>query len=342
MIDLRSDTVTHPTDAMYEAMRSAPLGDDVLGDDPTVIEFEQMATERMGKEAALLVPSGSMANLISVLVHCGRGEEVILGDKAHTFYYEAGGISAYGGVHPHTVPNQPDGTIRLEDIEAAIRADNIHFPRTKLICLENTQNKCRGAVLSPDYTDTVAELAKRHRLKIHIDGARIFNAAVALDVDVKELTRSCDTLSFCLSKGLCCPVGSVLCGSVDFIAEARRIRKGLGGGMRQTGILAAAGMVALDTMIDRLADDHTNAKTLAEGLAGIDGIDIDMDLVQTNMVYFTLTAAAVSDETLLSAAMEKGVQFLAVAPRTFRMGTHHGIKRSDIDTTLEIIREIVA
>ncbi|MHC5101202.1 MAG: GntG family PLP-dependent aldolase, partial [Planctomycetota bacterium] len=178
MIDLRSDTVTHPTDAMYEAMRSAPLGDDVLGDDPTVIEFEQVAAERMGKEAALLVPSGTMGNLISVLVHCGRGEEVVLGEKSHTFLYEAGGISAYGGVHPHTIPNQPDGTIEPDAIEAAIRVDNIHFPRTKLICLENTQNKCRGAVLSPRYMDSVGQLAKKNDLGIHLDGARIFNAAV--------------------------------------------------------------------------------------------------------------------------------------------------------------------
>jgi len=341
MIDLRSDTVTHPTEAMLEAMRTAPLGDDVLGDDPTVLAFERLAAERVGKETALLTPSGTMANLIAVLGHCGRGEEVILGDKAHTFVYEAGGISAYGSVHPHTIPNQPDGTMRLEDIEAAIRPDNVHFPRTKLICLENTQNKCRGAVLTPQYTDSVGELAKKNGLKVHIDGARIFNAAVALGLDVKELTRSCDTLSFCLSKGLCCPVGSVLCGSADFIAESRRIRKGLGGGMRQAGVLAAAGIVALDTMIDRLADDHANAKALANGLAAIDGIDIDLDSVQTNMVYFTLRNPAVSDKQLLSAAAEKGVQFLSLGARAFRLVTHHGIERSDIHTAIETITETV-
>lgn len=339
MIDLRSDTVTHPTNAMLEAMRTAPLGDDVLGDDPTVIAFEKMAAERVGKQAALLVPSGTMANLIAVLTHCGRGEEVILGDKAHTFVYEAGGISAYGSVHPHTIPNQPDGTLRLDDIEAAIRPDNVHFPRTRLICLENTQNKCRGAALSPQYTDSVGELAKKHGLKLHIDGARIFNAAVALDVDVKELTRGCDTLSFCLSKGLCCPVGSVLCGQADFIAKGRRLRKGLGGGMRQAGVLAAAGMVALETMIDRLADDHTNAKALSEGLAAIEGIDIDLGSVQTNMVYFTLTATDISDEDLLSAALKQGLQFLSLGPRTFRMVTHHGIEPSQINSVVEIVRE---
>ncbi|MFZ9023263.1 MAG: low-specificity L-threonine aldolase [Anaerohalosphaeraceae bacterium] len=341
MIDLRSDTVTYPTEEMYEAMRSAPLGDDVLGDDPTVNEFEQMAAERTGKEAALLVPSGTMANLISILGHCGRGEEVILGDKAHTFCYEAGGISAYGSVHPHTVANEADGTIKLGAIEAAIRTDNVHFPRTKLICLENTHNKCGGVILSPDYTDTVGKLAKKSGLKLHIDGARIFNAAVSLGMDVKELTRSCDSLSFCLSKGLCCPVGSVVCGPTAFIHEGRRTRKGLGGGMRQAGIIAAAGIVALNTMVDRLAHDHANAKALAKGFSGIDGIDVNIDSVQTNMVYFTLTAAAVSDEALLSQTAKKGLQFLAVGPRTFRMVTHHGIECDDVDATLGIMREIL-
>ena len=342
MIDLRSDTVTLPTKAMYKAMQTAPLGDDVLGDDPTVIAFERAAAKRMGKEAALLVPSGSMANLISVLVHCGRGEEVILGDKAHTFLYEAGGISAYGSVHPHTIPNEADGTIRLETIETAIRPDNIHSPRTKLICLENTQNKCGGAVLTPEYTDAVEKLAQKHGLKVHMDGARIFNAAVALGVDIRELTRSCNTLSFCLSKGLSCPVGSVLCGPTDFIAEGRRIRKGLGGGMRQAGILAAAGMVALETMIDRLADDHANAKTLARGIAAIDDFEVDIDSVQTNMVYCTLTTAAISDEQLLSRAAEKGLQFLSLGSRSFRLVTHRGIESSDIETAIEIIRDSVA
>ena len=342
MIDLRSDTVTLPTTAMYKAMQTAPLGDDVLGDDPTVIAFEQVAAKRMGKEAALLVPSGSMANLISVLVHCGRGEEVILGDKAHTFLYEAGSISAYGSVHPHTVPNEADGTIRLETIEAAIRADNLHFPRTKLICLENTQNKCGGAVLTPEYTDAVGKLAQKNGLKVHMDGARIFNAAVALSVDVKDLIRSCDTLSFCLSKGLSCPVGSVVCGPTDFIAEGRRIRKGLGGGMRQAGVLAAAGMVALNTMIDRLADDLANAKTLAKGLAAIDGFEVDLDSVHTNMVYCTLTTAAISDEELLSQTAEKGLQFLSLGSRSFRLVTHRGIESSDIETAIEIIRDSVA
>jgi len=341
VIDLRSDTVTHPTAAMLETMAAAPLGDDVLGDDPTVQRLEAMAAARMGKEAALLTPSGTMANLVGVLVHCGRGEEVILGDKAHTFVYEAGGISAYGSVHPHTVPNQPDGTIRLEDIETAIRPDNIHFPKTKLILLENTHNKCRGAVLKPNYLDAVGELAKEHNLAYHIDGARIFNAAVALKCNVKDLTRSCDSVSFCLSKGLSCPVGSLVCGSADFVAAARRIRKGLGGGMRQAGVIAAAGIVALETMVDRLAEDHANARLLAEGLSKIDGISIDLDAVQTNMVYFSLDENCISDEEMLAQAQEKGVKFLSLARRNYRLVTHAGISRDDIQTAVQVIADVL-
>lgn len=320
-----------------EAMQSAPLGDDVLGDDPTVIQLEALAAERMGKEAALLTPSGTMANLIAVLTHCGRGEEVILGDQSHTFVYEAGGISAYGGVHPHTVTNQPDGTIRLGDIEAAIRADNVHFPRTKLICLENTHNKCGGAVLKPDYLNAVGRLAKKHNLAVHVDGARIFNAAVALGCDVKELTQCCDSVAFCLSKGLSCPVGSVLCGTADFIAQARRIRKGLGGGMRQAGVLAAAGIVALETMIDRLSEDHANAKALAKGLACIDAVNIDLNSVQTNMVYFSLDEKAIDDKQLLAGAEKNGVQFLSLGPRQFRLVTHADISKADMIAAIKVI-----
>jgi threonine aldolase len=340
-IDLRSDTVTQPTEAMLEAMAKAPLGDDVLGDDPTVKRLEAMAAARMGKEAALLTPSGTMANLISVLTHCGRGDEVILGSLSHTFVYEAGGISAYGGVHPHTVPNQPDGTLRLEDIEAAIRPDNIHFPVTKLICLENTHNKCRGAVLRPAYLDAVEQLAKQHGLAVHIDGARIFNAAAALGCDVADLTRSCDSLAFCLSKGLSCPVGSVICGSGDFIAKARRIRKGLGGGMRQAGVIAAAGIVALETMTDRLIDDHANAKLLAQGLSAIKGVHLDLESVQTNMIYFSLEDTCIPDEHLLAQAAANGVKFLSLAPRQFRLVTHAGITRKEVNTAVEIIAEVL-
>ncbi len=256
-IDLRSDTVTLPTPTMREAIYRAELGDDVFGEDPTTKRLEKIAAERMGKEAAVMVASGTMGNLVCVLTHCRRAEEVILGNRSHTFLYEAGGMSALGGIHPHTIVNQPDGTMRLEDIEAAIRGHNVHFPRTRLICLENTHNRCNGSALTPEYMETVAALAKDRGLMVHLDGARIFNAAVALQVDVKELTRHADSLSFCLSKGLSAPVGSVVCGSREFIAEARRNRKVLGGGMRQSGIIAAAGITALEQMVDRIAEGGT-------------------------------------------------------------------------------------
>ncbi|SVE39007.1 uncharacterized protein METZ01_LOCUS491861, partial [marine metagenome] len=235
------------------------LGDDVFQGDPTVNKLQDLAAQRMGKEAALLVPSGTMANLASILTHCGRGAEVILGNRAHTYKYEKGGISAYGGIHSTQIPNQDDGTMQLEDIRAAIRGIDDHFPVTKLICLENTHNVCGGAPLSVTYTKEVANLAKAHNIKLHIDGARIFNAAVAQGVEVQELVEDADSMSFCMSKGLAAPVGSIICGSKDFIDQARGIRKGLGGGMRQAGIIAAAGIVALETMVDRLQEDHTNA-----------------------------------------------------------------------------------
>ena len=263
VIDLRSDTVTKPTPEMREAMYRAEVGDDVYGEDPTVNRLEAMAAQRMGKEAALFVASGTMGNLVALLTHCGRGDEVILGDRSHSFLFEQGGMAALGGITPWPVPNQPDGTMRLEDIERAIRGDNVHFPRTRLICLENTHNMCNGAPLTAEYTAQVAELAHARGLRVHVDGARIFNAAAALNVGVQELVQEVDSVTFCLSKGLCAPVGSVLCGSADFVAEARRARKVVGGGMRQAGILAAAGIVALEQIADRMGEDHTRARRLA-------------------------------------------------------------------------------
>ncbi len=223
-IDLRSDTVTLPTPAMREAIFQAEVGDDVFEEDPTVKRLEEMAAERIGKEAALLVSSGTMANLTCTITHCARGEEVILGDRSHIFLNEAGGMSALGGIHPHTIPNLSDGTMRLDDMESAIRGNNVHFPRTRLICLENTHNRCNGMALTPQYCDSVAQLAQKHGLKVHIDGARIFNAAVALKVDVKDLARGADSVSFCLSKGLSAPVGSLVCGTVN--SSPRRVGAG--------------------------------------------------------------------------------------------------------------------
>lgn len=340
-IDLRSDTVTLPTPAMREAMYRAELGDDVFGEDPTVNRLEAMAAERLGKEAALFVVSGTMGNLTALLTHCQRGHEAIMGHKAHTFLYEAGGSAALGGIHPRTLTNQPDGTLRLEDIEAAIRPENAHHPRTRLICLENTHNRCGGAVLTLEYTDCVGELAHRRGLAVHLDGARIFNAAVALGVDARDLTRPVDSVQFCLSKGLSAPVGSLLCGARAFIAEARRWRKMLGGGMRQAGVLAAAGIEALDNMVDRLADDHVNARRLAEGLSGIPGFAVDLASVQTNIVIWELTTDRATPQEVVELLEAEGVKILAIGGRQFRAVTHYGIEAGDIETTLAVIRRVM-
>lgn len=340
-IDLRSDTVTLPTQTMREAIYNAELGDDVFGEDPTTNRLEEMAAGRMGKEAAMLVASGTMGNLVSIMTHCRRGEEVILGDQSHTFVYEAGGVSAVGGIHPHTVVNQPDGTMRLEDIKAAIRGKNVHFPRSRLICLENTHNRCHGSALTAQYTGSVAKLAADHGLAVHLDGARIFNAAIALGLDVTELTRHVDSVSFCLSKGLSSPIGSVICGSSEFIAEARRNRKVLGGGMRQSGIIAAAGITALEQMVDQLARDHENARRLAEGIARTEGLSIELSKVQTNIVYFNIADDRLTAETLVRRLAENRIKILQVGPGRLRAVTHYGINADDIDLTLDAVSKIM-
>lgn len=339
-IDLRSDTVTWPTPEMRRAMAEAVVGDDVFGEDPTVNALQEAAARRLGKEAGLFVASGTMGNLVAVLAHCGRGDEVILGDRAHTFVYEAGGIAALGGVHPHTVPVQPDGTLPLEAIEAAIRPDNVHMPITRLIALENTQGTVGGIPISKAYTDEVGRLARAHGLALHIDGARLFNAATALGVDVADLVAAADSVTFCLSKGLCAPVGSVLVGSRDFIARAHRVRKLLGGGMRQTGILAAAGLIALDRMTLRLAEDHANARRLAEGLAALPQIDIALERVQTNMVFFALRPQVpLSAPQLAERLRRHNVWIMDMGERGFRAVTHYWIHPQDVDRALSAIAE---
>jgi threonine aldolase len=339
MIDLRSDTVTLPTPAMREAMARAEVGDDVYGEDPTVNRLEAMAAERLGKQAALLVVSGTMGNLVAMLTHCGRGDEVILGTLSHTFLYEAGGSATLGGIHHWALPNQADGTLDLAQIEGAIRPDNIHAPRTRLICLENTHNRCGGAVLSPDYCDAVGALAQKHGLAVHLDGARLFNAAVALGLKVRELVRSVDSVTFCLSKGLSAPVGAMLCGEVGFIAEARRWRKAVGGGMRQCGILAAAGVVALEQMVNRLADDHANATSLAQGIAQIPGLGVDLDTVQSDIVIFQVTAEHLTAAQLVAALLERGVKMSAISATRIRAVTHYGIESADIEATLHALTD---
>ena len=339
-VDLRSDTMTKPTPSMRKAMSEAEVGDDVFAEDPTVNRLEKMAAERLGKQAALFVASGTMANLVSQLAHCGRGDEIILGSQAHTFLAEQGGSAAVGGIHPRIVPNQSDGKLTLEDIQFAIRGDNIHFPRSRLIILENTHNFCNGYPLEVDYMQAVGELARRQGLKVHVDGARIFNAAVALNVNPKDLVAEADSVSFCLSKGLAAPVGSVVCGTQDFVNEARRARKLIGGGMRQAGILAAAGIVALTEMVDRLADDHANAKKLAEGLADMKGLEIDPNSIKTNIVYFETTGENLPAIELESRLKAQGIKISAFGPRRLRAVTHYHITSADIDYTLGVFSKI--
>ena len=339
VVDLRSDTVTRPTKDMRRAMAEAEVGDDVFGEDPSVNKLEEMAASLLHKEAALFVSSGTMGNLVSLLTHCGRGDEVILGDQSHIFFYEQGGMSALGGIHPRTVRNEPDGKMDIQEIEAAIRSDNVHFPRTRLIAVENTHNRCSGSPLSPTYLHDIKELAQRHQLKVHMDGARIFHAAVALGVPVHDIASAADSVTFCLSKGLAAPVGSMVCGSSNFIAEARRNRKVLGGGMRQAGVLAAAGMLALQQMTDRLADDHKNALKLAEGLASLDHLSVNLELVRTNIVFFKMTGDDLTAADLAAKLGAKGVRLLPTGPRQLRAVTHYHISEDDIDYVLEVFHK---
>lgn len=342
LIDLRSDTVSLPTPAMREAMYRAEVGDDVYGEDPTVNRLEAMAAERMGKEASLFVPSGTMGNLAAVLTHCQRGDEVLMGHLGHTFLFEVGGISALGGVFAHTLPNQPDGSLRLDEIRAAIRGEDDHEPVSRLLILENTHNRCGGVVLTAEYTRAAGELVHARGLKLHLDGARIFNAAAALQVPAVELAKPADSVTFCLSKSLCAPVGSVLCGSAEFIARARKIRKQLGGGMRQAGILAAAGIVALETMVDRLAEDHARARRLAEGLCQFDGLHLTFGMPATNMVFVSLkdsvnkSAAEVADHL-----RRNGIRIGVVSERGFRLVTHYWIDDQAVERTIAVFKEAV-
>ena len=341
MIELRSDTMTRPTPAMRRAMAEAEVGDDVFGEDPTVNRLEAKAAELLGKEAALLVASGTMANLASLLAHCGRGDEVILGHLSHSFIYEQGGMAAVGGICPRTVLNREDGTLRPEEIEAAVRGDNVHFPRSRLLMIENTHNLCGGAPLDAAFMRAAAEIARRHGLRLHVDGARLFNAAAALGVSARELAAAADSVNFCLSKGLAAPVGSVICGGRDFIERARRARKLLGGGMRQAGIIAAAGIIALEEMVDRLAEDHLRARKLAEGLAAIPGIAIDPDRVRTNIVYFDVSKPGLSAAELLRRLEREGIRMLATGARTIRAVTHYEVTAADTDHALSMLAKLM-
>jgi threonine aldolase len=339
VVDLRSDTVTLPTEEMLEAMRTAELGDDVYGEDPTVNRLERLAAEKMGKEAALLTTSGTQANLVSVLSQTKRGDEVVLEGDAHMYYYEVGAFSALGGLIPRLVRGQA-GVMTPRDIETVLRPPNIHFPPTSLICIENSHNRAGGTVWSPSQTRAVFDFAKDHRLNLHMDGARVFNAAVAQNVDVREFTRYVDTLMFCLSKGLSAPIGSMVVGDSEFIDRARRYRKMLGGGMRQAGIIAAAGIVAIEKMVDRLKDDHANARMLAKGLAEVEGISIDPSRVQTNIVLYEVNGLKMSSDDWVKRLNESGVKAGPLEAGRVRMVTHRGIEKQDIEYTLSVAEKI--
>jgi threonine aldolase len=339
VIDLRSDTVTKPTPAMRRAMAEAEVGDDALGDDPTVQRLEAMAAERMGKEAGLFTASGTMANLVALLTHCGRGDEAIAGQLAHIVQAEVGSAAGLASVNIRQAANDTQGRIDLEEVRSLIRPREGYFPRTALICLENTHNYCNGSALPASYTAEVAAVAHEAGAALHIDGARIFNAACALETTPKELAKDAESVTFCLSKGLSAPMGSILCGSADFIARARKNRRMVGGGLRQVGIVAAAGIVALEEMVDRLADDHANARYLADGLASIPGVVVDPGVVQTNILFWHHDAV---DTPRLNAELrQRGVLSTMVHGR-LRMLTHYGIERQDIDDALATIREVTA
>ncbi len=336
LIDLRSDTVTKPTPAMREAMYRAEVGDDVYGEDPTVRRLEALAAELLGKEAGLLVSSGSQGNLIAQLVHCARGDEVICGQTSHIFMSETASAAVVGGLQLRTLPTR-EGRFDLEAVEAAVRPYNDHYPTTGLITIENTHNGDGGAPLDAEYTRAVAAIARRAGARFHVDGARIFNAAVALGVPARTLVEPADSVTFCLSKGLAAPVGSVLCGSAEFVRAGRKQRKLLGGGMRQAGIIAAAGIVALTEMIDRLAEDHANARLLAEGLATIPGLRLNPPQPRTNMVFVEFDPGGISGADFAARMREQGV-LVSGNPKRLRMVTHYGITREQIERAVEAAR----
>lgn len=344
-IDLRSDTVTLPTQAMREAMYRAELGDDVYGEDPTVNRLQELAAEITGKEAALLVPTGSMGNIAAVMAHVGRGEAFIVGDQSHIYLAEQGGASTIGGAPRVVVRTDKTGMLDLREVQANIADESDeHVSATKLLCLENTHNYCGGAVLSVEQVDTLSDLAHTHDMVVHLDGARIFNAAIALGIPVKELVSSVDSVMFCLSKGLSAPVGSMVAGSRAFIKRVHRVRKLLGGGMRQAGVFAAAGIVALEEMVERLAEDHENSKLLAHGLADFPQIEIQPESVMTNIVIFSLRDSAgqilgrEQTQLFVQKCQSHGVLLLAISDEKIRAITHYGIEPEDVRAALSGIR----
>lgn len=344
-IDLRSDTVTHPSPAMREAMYRAEVGDDVYGEDPTINRLQELAAERTGKEAAMFVPSGTMGNAAAILTHVGRGQAVIVGDQSHIYHYEAGGPSTLGSSPIYVVPTHADGMLDLDRVRAGIADESDeHVAATALVCIENTHNRCGGTVLSEAQLDAITSLAYEYNIAVHMDGARIFNASVALGIPVSKLAQNVDSMMFCLSKGLSAPVGSMLVGNKEFIRQARRIRKLLGGGMRQAGIVAAAGLVALEQMVDRLAEDHENCKRLAYGLADYPQIEISPEKVVTDILIFRLRNSQqrlLTEQEIqpfLQKAGEHGVLLGSMGEGIIRAVTHYGIEEQHIATAQAGIR----
>lgn len=337
LIDLRSDTVSRPSDAMRTVMAAAEVGDDVFGDDPTVRRLEESAAALVGKQSAVFVPSGTMANLIAVLTHTKPGDELILGDQNHIFQYELAGVARLGGVLTRTLPNLADGSLDVDSVEEAIRSENLHSPGTSLLCLENTHNRCGGSAIPVGTITALASAAHRHGLRVHLDGARVFNAAAALGVTAAAIAESCDSVSFCLSKGLGCPIGSLLCGSHEFIEGARRNRKMLGGGMRQVGIIAAAGLFALEQNVSRLGEDHENARALADGLRELG--PFRPNTPQTNIVVVDILQGSLG--RWLTAFEQEGVLAVAFGPSRMRLVTHLNITREDVNDALGRIQSVV-
>ncbi len=340
VIHLISDTVTMPTESMLDAMRNAKVGDDVYHEDPTVKKLEALAAEKVGKEAALFVPSGTMGNLISLLSQTTPGDEVILGASSHIYNFEVGGLSRIAGLVPRPIDGK-HGAMLVDDIQQAIRTPNIHNARTSLICVESSHNRAGGTVLSEAQLAAIGQVAKENGLVVHLDGARIFNAAIALGVDARQLTRYSDSVMFCLSKGLSAPVGSIVAGTEEFISKARKARKMLGGGMRQVGVIAAAGIVALTDMIDRLREDHEVAQYLARGLIQIEGISVDIETVQTNIVIYDVKNVGISSKGFIGRLRKYNITAGQVSPTGVRMVTHRHISYEDVDHVLSSIREIV-
>ena len=332
MIDLRSDTVTRPTPGMRQAMHDAEVGDDVFGDDPTVQRLEAMAADLLGKEAALFAPSATQCNLIAVLTHCDRGDELIVGQQAHTYLFEGGGGACLAGVQPQPLDQEADGTLDLAKVKSLLKPDDYHFARSRLLCLENTT---WGKILPEGYVETAREFVDAHGLAMHLDGARLFNAAVGSGVELSRLAAPFDSVSVCLSKGLGAPVGALLVGDADFVKAGKRWRKMLGGGMRQSGLLAAAGIYALENHVDRLAEDHANARTLAAGLAEIDGVEVDP--VPTNMVFADLPDDRLAG--LPDFLESRGILMAGLGGDQLRLVTHLDISPDDIDAAVEVFRE---